>query len=57
MLDEIPGNTIREGMIEQLHMAFDGLANAMSLRSTQDLGTDQSLNEVVAEMNACGNRS
>ena len=56
MLDEITGNTIREGMIEQLHVAFDGLTNATSLRSTQELGTDQSLNEVVAEMNARGNR-
>lgn len=60
MLDEITRNTIREGMTEQLHRAFDGLVTAMSLRSAQGLGTDQSLNEVVteikAEMSARGNR-
>ena len=60
MLDEITRSTVREGMTEQLHMASDGLMEAMSLRSAQGLGTDQSLNEVVAEivaeMNARGNR-
>ncbi len=60
MLDEITRNTIREGMIEQLHMAFNGLVTAMSLRSAQGLATDQSLNETVteirAEMSARGDR-
>ncbi len=52
MLDEITRNPIREGTTEQLHMAFDGLVTAMSLRSAQGLGIDQSLNEVVDEIMA-----
>lgn len=60
MLDEITRNTIREGMIEQPHMAFNGLVKAISLRSAQGLATDQSLNETVteimAEMSSRGNR-
>jgi hypothetical protein len=56
MLDEITRSVIREGTTEQLHPAFDGLAESMSLRSAQRLGIDRSLNEMAAEINARGNR-
>ena len=56
MLDEITRSVIRESTTRQLHTAFDRLVEATSFRSTQGLGTDQSLTEIVAEMNTHGNR-
>lgn len=60
MLDEITRSVIRESTTRQLHTAFDRPVEATSFRSAQGLGTDQSLTEmvteIVAEMNAHGNR-
>jgi hypothetical protein len=52
MLEQIIGSVIREDTTEQLDSAFDGIARAVSLRSAQGLGTDESLNEMLASITA-----
>jgi hypothetical protein len=48
MLKQIIQSVIREDTTEQLDRSFDEITRAISLRSTQGLGTDQSLNEMLA---------
>ena len=52
MLKQIIESVIREDTTEQLDRTFDGVARAVSLRSAQGLGTDQSLNEMLAAITA-----
>ena len=52
MLQQIIKSVIREDTTEQLDSAFDGIARAVSLRSVQGLGTDESLNEMLAAITA-----
>ena len=52
MLKQIIQSVIREDTTEQLDSAFDGIARAVSLRSAQGLGTDESLNEMLASITA-----
>ena len=58
MLQEIMKNTIKESTPEQLTEMYHELVKAISMRSTQGIGTDEALSEmvaeVVAEMNARG---
>ncbi len=48
MLNQIIQSVIREDTTEQLDRSFDEITRAISLRSAQGLGTDQSLNEMLA---------
>ncbi len=48
MLNRIIQSVIREDTTEQLDRSFDEITRAISLRSAQGLGTDQSLNEMLA---------
>jgi hypothetical protein len=48
MLTQIIQSVIREDTTEQLDRSFDEITRAISLRSAQGLGTDQSLNEMLA---------
>ena len=48
MLNQIIQSVIREDTTEQLNRTFDGIARAISLQSAQGLGTDESLNEMLA---------
>ncbi len=48
MLEQIIQSVIREDTTEQLEKSFDEIALAISLRSAQGLGTDESLNEMLA---------
>jgi hypothetical protein len=48
MLKQIIQSVIREDTTEQLDRSFDEITRAISLRSAQGLGTDQSLNEMLA---------
>jgi hypothetical protein len=52
MLKHLIESVIRENTTEQLDRAFDGIARAVSLRSAQGLGTDESLNEMLASITA-----
>ena len=52
MLKHIIQSVIRADTTEQLDSAFDGIARAVSLRSAQGLGTDESLNEMLASITA-----
>ena len=52
MLQQIIESVIREDTTEQLDSTFEGIARAVSLRSAQGLGTDESLNEMLAEITA-----
>ena len=52
MLNQIIESVLREDTTEQLDSAFDGIARAVSLRSAQGLGTDESLNEMLASITA-----
>jgi hypothetical protein len=52
MLNQIIQSVIREDTTEQLDRSFDEITRAISLRSTQGLGTDQSLNEMLAAITA-----
>jgi hypothetical protein len=48
MLNQIIQSVIREDTTEQLNSSFDEITRAISLRSAQGLGTDESLNEMLA---------
>lgn len=48
MINQIIQSVIREDTTEQLNSSFDDIARAISLRSVQGLGTDESLNEMLA---------
>ncbi len=48
MLEQIIQSVIREDTTEQLDRSFDEITRAISLRSAQGLGTDQSLTEMLA---------
>ena len=52
MLEQIIQSVIREDTTEQLDRAFDEIIRAISLRSAQGLGTDESLNEMLAAITA-----
>ena len=52
MLQQIIESVIREDTTEQLDSTFEGIARAISLRSAQGLGMDESLNEMLAEITA-----
>ena len=52
MLQQIVQSVIREDTTEQLDRSFDGIARAVSLRAAQGLGTDESLNEMLATITA-----
>ena len=48
MLRSIIESVIKENTTEQLDETFDELARAISLRSAQGMGTDQTLSEMLA---------
>ena len=50
MLQQIAKNVIEESTPEQLTEMYYGLVKALSLRSAQGMGTDEVLNEMVAEV-------
>ena len=52
MLRQIIESVVREDTTEQLDSTFEEIARAISLRSAQGLGTDESLNEMLAEITA-----
>ena len=52
MLEQIIQSVIRKDTTEQLDKAYDEIARATSLRSAQGLGTDESLNEMLAAITA-----
>ena len=52
MLRQIIESVVREDTTEQLDRTFDEIARAISLRSAQGLGKDESLNEMLAEITA-----
>ena len=52
MLRQIIERVVREDTTEQLDSTFEGIARAISLRSAQGLGTDESLSEMLAEITA-----
>jgi hypothetical protein len=52
MLEQIIQSVIRKDTTEQLDKSFDEIARAISLRSAQGLGTDESLNERLAAITA-----
>ena len=52
MLQETTKNAINQSTPEQLNKMFDDLTEAISLRSLQGLGTDETLNELVARLSS-----
>ena len=52
MLQKIIESVIRQDTTEQLDETFDGIARAISLRSAQGLGTDETLSQMLAEITA-----
>ncbi len=48
MLNQIIQSVLRENTTEQLNSSFDDITRAISLRSVQGLGTDESLNEMLS---------
>jgi hypothetical protein len=50
MLQETTKNAIDQSAPEQLDKLFNELTEAISLRSLQGLGTDETLNEMVANL-------
>jgi hypothetical protein len=48
MLQKIIQTVIRENTNEQLDETFDDIGRAISLRSTQGMGTDETLSEMLA---------
>jgi hypothetical protein len=52
MLEQIIQSVIRKDTTEQLDKTYDEIARATSLRSAQGLGTDESLNEMLAAITA-----
>ncbi len=52
MFQTIFQSAIRQDTTEQLDEAFDGIASAISLRSAQGMGTDETLSEMLAVVTA-----
>jgi len=52
MLKQIIESIIREDTGEQSDSAFEGITRAISLRSTQGVGTEENLNEMLAAITA-----
>jgi hypothetical protein len=52
MLSKIIESVIRENSTEQLDNTFDELTRAISMRSAQGMGTDQTLSEMLAAATA-----
>jgi hypothetical protein len=52
MLKQIIESVMREDTTEQLDSTFDEISKAISLRSAQGLGTDESLQEMLASITA-----
>ena len=52
MISQLIQSVIREDTTKQLEGTFDEIAKAISLRSVQGLGTDESLNEMLAAITA-----
>ncbi len=52
MLQKIIESVIRQDTTEQLDETFDGIVGAVSLRSAQGLGTDETLSQMLAEITA-----
>jgi hypothetical protein len=52
MYKQIIESVIRGETTEQLDSTFDEIARAISLRSAQGLGTDESLNKMLATITA-----
>jgi hypothetical protein len=48
MLQKIIQTVIRENTNEQLDETFDDIARAISLRSAQGMGTEETLSEMLA---------
>ncbi len=48
MLNQIIQSVLSENTTEQLDSSFDDITRAISLRSVQGLGTDESLNEMLS---------
>ncbi len=48
MLNQIIQSVIREDTTKQLDSSFEDMARAISLRSAQGLGTDETLSEMLA---------
>ena len=48
MLRKIFESVVMEDTTEQLDETFDGIARAISLRSAQGMGTDETLSEMLA---------
>ena len=52
MLQKIIQSVIKQDTTEQLDNSFDGIAGAISLRSLQGLGTDDTLSKMLAQITA-----
>ena len=52
MLQKIFESLLREDTTQQLDKTFDGIARAISLRSAQGMGTDETLSEMLAAVTA-----
>ncbi len=52
MLQKIFQSVVRQDTTEQLDETLDGIARAISLRSAQGMGTDQTLSEMLAAVTA-----
>ena len=50
MLHKLIQSIIKQHTTEQLDNTFDGIVGAISLRSAQGLGTDDTLSEMLAQI-------
>ena len=50
MLHKLIQSIIKQDTTEQLDNSFDGIVGAISLRSAQGLGTDDTLSEMLAQI-------
>ena len=50
MLHKLIQSIIKQDTTEQLDNSFDGIVEAISLRSAQGLGTDDTLSEMLAQI-------
>ncbi len=50
MLHKLIQSIIKQDTTEQLDNSFDGIVRAISLRSAQGLGTDDTLSEMLAQI-------
>ncbi|MDQ3924477.1 MAG: hypothetical protein M3309_11245 [Actinomycetota bacterium] len=50
MLHKLIQSIIKKDTTEQLDNSFDGIVRAISLRSAQGLGTDDTLSEMLAQI-------